>query len=290
MNAFRSATLPAWLPLAVVLAAAPLLARSAAPWQLLLWATIVTYLAIEIAAVRLGHSAARPGDSRLGRVLWWTVWPGISSAYFRTRRSPDLQAGALLSAGGIRTACGLLACAAVAVAARAGASDAVVGWAGIWALLLTVHLGATDVLTALLRRLGFAVPRPFRDPLVSRSLREFWSTRWNTPFAEMNRLLLTSPLRRRYGPGTAVLVAFAVSGLLHEMSISYTVGAGWGGPAAYFLLHGCLVLAETQLRMADWPAWRARLWTWTWLLVPLPLLFHPTFRSELVVPVFRPLF
>jgi hypothetical protein len=32
----------------------------------------------------------------------------------------------------------------------------------------------------------------------------------------------------------AHLAAFAVSGLLHELAISLPVGAGYGGPTAYF--------------------------------------------------------
>ena len=88
-------------------------------------------------------------------------------------------------------------------------SDGVLGWAGIGALLLTVHLGYADVLSGLLRRAGFPA------------------------------------------------------------------GAGWGLPSCYLVLHGVLVALERHLLHPQrWPGVLARMWTWSWLLVPLLLLFH----------------
>ncbi len=55
---------------------------------------------------------------------------------------------------------------------------------------------------------------------------------------------------------------------------------------AYFAVHAVLTQAEPRLRVAHWPGPLARLWTWAWLLLPLPLLFHSAFRDALVVPLF----
>ncbi len=167
-------------------------------------------------------------------------------------------------------------------------SDGLLGWAGIGALLLTVHLGYADVLSGLLRCAGFPVQRLFDDPLASRSLTEFWSRRWNLAFVEMDRLLFVPLLLRRVGPKGSLIGVFVLSGLLHELAISFPAGAGWGLPSCYFLLHGVLVTLERHLLCPQrWPGVLARMWTPSWLLVPLPLLFHTPFRQALVVPLFH---
>jgi hypothetical protein len=77
----------------------------------------------------------------------------------------------------------------------------------------------------------------------------------------------------------AIVAVFLVSGLLHEMAISYPAGAGWGLPLSYFALQGVLVLAERRLRI------RSRLFTWAAILLPLPLLFTSAFRDVLIQPM-----
>jgi hypothetical protein len=233
-----------------------------------------------------------PGEllraSPAGRLAYLTVWPGMSLAPFQARGSSHPDGGRWLRQGLIRMAIGGLAMLALSRWAPQ-LSDGLLGWAGIGALLLTVHLGYADVLSGLLRRAGFPVRRLFDNPLASRSLTEFWSRRWNLAFVEMDRLLVV-PLLRRLGPATSLIGVFVISGLLHELAISFPAGAGWGLPSCYFLLQGVLVTLERHLlHPQQWPDTPARMWTWSWLLVPLPLLFHTPFRQALVVPLFRQL-
>jgi alginate O-acetyltransferase complex protein AlgI len=54
-------------------------------------------------------------------------------------------------------------------------------------------------------------------------------------------------------------------------------------PLAYFALQGILTLFESKLNL---PKWAGRIWTWFWILAPLPLLFHDAFRFAFVVPLF----
>ena len=80
---------------------------------------------------------------------------------------------------------------------------------------------------------------------------------------------------------------FVVSGLLHEMAISLPVRAGYGGPLAYFVLHGVLVLLEPRLDREGWKptgAWGLG-WTLGWLALPIPLLFHPPFLAGVLLPL-----
>jgi alginate O-acetyltransferase complex protein AlgI len=119
----------------------------------------------------------------------------------------------------------------------------------------------------------------------SRSLREFWSSRWNAAFVEMNQVIIMPALRPRLGR-SAASAAFVISGLMHEVAISLPVGQGFGIPTLYFTLHGAATVSEQRIGVHRWPAWLARLWTWALVLVPLPLLFHSAFRDALVLPLF----
>ena len=56
--------------------------------------------------------------------------------------------------------------------------------------------------------------------------------------------------------------------------------------AAYFLLHGGLVLSERALSRAGHPlADFGRAWVFFWVLAPLPLLFHLPFLAGVIWPL-----
>lgn len=208
-----------------------------------------------------------------GLLVYAALWPGMDPAPFARRGPSDPSGAALFVQGWVTMLAGLSAVGALALWLP---PPGVLGWAGLAALLVTVHLGYSDVLTGALRLVGFPVDRLFDAPLASRSLRDFWTHRWNRPFVEMNRLLFMRPLRRGLGARGAVLGAFAISGLLHEFALSYPAGSGYGGPFAYFMLHGWMTSRLPSTRPV----------LWLGLLGFLPLLFHAGVREELVTPLF----
>ena len=158
--------------------------------------------------------------------------------------------------------------------------EQVLGLAGVAAILFALHLGLCDLLPWFLGWAGFRVPLLFDRPWAARSLAEFWSRRWNLAFVEMNQRLFLRRFGRHFGKRAARFALFALSGLLHELALSFPSGAGWGRPFVYFLLQGLLVDIENRSRMAN------RVWTWFWLLAPSPWLFHEPFRRTLVVPFY----
>jgi Membrane bound O-acyl transferase family len=272
-------------PLLVVLAALRYGTGWSAPVRLAV-TTLVLYAALKATAILRQSPGELLRASPAGRLAYLTVWPGMTLAPFQARGSPHPDGRRWLRRGVIGMALGGLAMLALSRWAPQ-LLDSLLGWAGIGALLLTIHLGYADVLSGLLRRAGFPVRRLFDDPLASRSLTEFWSQRWNLAFVEMDRLLVV-PLLRSLGPVGSLIGVFVLSGLLHELAISFPAGAGWGLPSCYFLLQGVLVALERNLvRPQQWPDTLARMWTWCWVLAPLPLLFHTPFRQALVVPLFH---
>lgn len=215
-----------------------------------------------------------------GLALYASVWPGMDPLPLVKRsREVDPSTGWFVQ-GWVTMVVGAVLGLAVAMLAPGS------GWLGLLAIITTCHLGYADVLSCLVRLARFPVARLFDNPLLATSLRDFWSRRWNRPFVEMNRVLFLAPLQRMLGRRGGFLGAFLLSGVLHDFAISFPAGGGWGLPSLYFLLHGLAMMLERRLGSARWPAWFGRLWTWGWLLLPLPLLFHSAFRAALVVPLF----
>ncbi len=216
----------------------------------------------------------------IGLPVFLFAWPGVIPDCFAQRRLSQPIEPRRFFAAWARMAVGLTSIVLLAVSAPR-LSDPLLGLAGVAALLLAIHLGVGDLLPWLLRWAGFDAPLLFDRPWAARSLSEFWGRRWNLAFVEMNRRLLLRPVYRYLGTSGSRLALFAVSGLLHELAISFPAGAGWGLPFGYFLLQGVLVAVEERFRIVN------RAWTWFWLIAPSPWLFHEPFRRVLIVPFYR---
>jgi alginate O-acetyltransferase complex protein AlgI len=241
----------------------------------LLLATLGSIYALKAFAL-----ATRRGPrSAAGLSAFLCAWPGVIPDYFRSRRpAQTIEPGRFLAAW-VRMALGAASIVLLAVYTPR-IPDRLLGLSGVAALLLTIHLGICDLLPWLLRWAGFAVPLLFDRPWAATSLAEFWSRRWNLAFVDMNRRLFLRPLYRTFGKRGSRFALFALSGVLHELALSWAAGAGWGLPLGYFLLHGALVAVEERFRIAN------RAWVWFWLIAPSPWLFHEPFRRALIVPFY----
>ena len=84
-----------------------------------------------------------------------------------------------------------------------------------------------------------------------------------------------------------MFLSFAFSGLLHEVAIRLPVQAGFGLPLIYFLLHGTLVALERFAAKRGFKVGGGlgRVWTFFWLIAPLPILFHRPFLESVVWPL-----
>lgn len=155
------------------------------------------------------------------------------------------------------------------------------------AFSLTVHFGLCDLQAGFWRMLGADCRSLFRAPLRSTSLKEFWGSRWNVAFSEMTALAVFRPLKPFVGTSAAATAAFLFSGLLHEIAISVPVRAGYGLPLAYFALHALAMRLESRhlARKFHQRRWLGRLWTLAWIVIPLPLLFHPWFVAGVIAPM-----
>lgn len=227
-----------------------------------------TFVVMKVVVVAVSGTRLTPGQW-LAFAGWFGMRPELFTRRVDPRPEPFARGLGAIAAG-----------AALLLLARAVASPALVFVIALPALSLILHFGVVDLATALYRRNGWPVNEPFRNPLASRSLSEFWSRRWNVGFSEMIAVTVHRPVRRHAGDTAALMASFLASGLLHEIAISVPVRAGFGLPTLYFLLHGVLVGIERRF-----PRVASRAWTLFWLAAPLPILFHPPFMRGVVGPL-----
>ncbi|MGD1842854.1 MAG: MBOAT family protein [Thermonemataceae bacterium] len=149
----------------------------------------------------------------------------------------------------------------------------------LFSLSLILHFGLLSLNTFFLRRIGIADYLIFKQPYKSKSLTVFWGRRWNLAFSEMTATAVFKPLARKFGVKWASFISFMVSGLLHEVAISLSVLKGFGLPMLYFVIHGLLMELERHLFTKRQPG---TIWVIASLIIPLPLLFHTPFLTEVV--------
>jgi len=284
------ARLCSWaLVLAGVVVSERLNAHEPAGFRMLAIIGALLYGMKSVVSVEVQSHGARPLS--IGRWLGFAaLWPGMRPGPFARRVGASLPgAGQLFLGGSARLLTGLAMVALARLAWVLTSSRLLATPPLLVGLSLIVHFGAFDVLAAAWRWRGVECQRLFRSPLRSTNLREFWGRRWNLAFSEMTAIAIYQPLVRAAGRGPALAASFVGSGLLHELAISVPVRAGYGLPMAYFMLHGILILVETRLAKANRPIdripWFGRAWTLTWLLAPLPILFHRPFLAGVAWPL-----
>jgi len=147
-------------------------------------------------------------------------------------------------------------------------------------LSLSFHFGVLRITTSFWRFVGFPVRPLFRNPLVSRDVSDFWSTRWNISFSQMIARTVRRPLIGFLGTRGSMFAVFLVSGIFHELVITVPVKGGYGMPTLYFLIHGIAVVTEKD----TWPDWVKKLMALFLVVIPLPLLFPEKFTQEIIMP------
>ena len=145
---------------------------------------------------------------------------------------------------------------------------------------ITLAISGMEAISELIRLLhllaGIAVSPIQRSPLLAQSIREFWSERWNLPVNGWLESLVFRPMNARFGPGTGVMAAFAVSGLLHGWMFLVSIGmVGAIMATAFFVFNGMFVLLETMFRLRLVAEWKRRVWTLGMLGMASPLYIEP---------------
>jgi hypothetical protein len=122
---------------------------------------------------------------------------------------------------------------------------------------------------------GRLLPALHRRPWRAHSVADFWGDRWNLWFSDWFRYTIFGRLRRH--PVFALLLAFSLSGVMHEWVINFplyclTGRALFGSMMAYFLLQAAGILCEHQF-LKGHPHLMAG-FVWLIVFVPSPLVLN----------------
>jgi alginate O-acetyltransferase complex protein AlgI len=151
---------------------------------------------------------------------------------------------------------------------------------------LILHFGILNLSVAQWRMMGVDVSELFRAPYKAKSLKEFWGKRWNVAFSEMTALIAYRPLKEKIGIQNAVIASFLLSGILHEIAISFPVRSGYGLPMLYFAIHAIAMQIEAKSnfiqKVIRHPVY-SHVWVMSLLILPMPLLFHAEFIRNVLI-------
>lgn len=272
-----------WLGLAIL----PLLALTTKPvlpaWGFMWLMAFAVFFGCKW--LTLGIATARRGRVCPFRATAYLLaWPGMEAGRFL---SPELSARvprfATLKAIGLAVVRILLGSVLLFGVAARTTEPILTGWIGMIGMILILHFGLFALLNAGWRALRVDARPIMKQPLRSTSLAEFWGRRWNGAFNDLALGLVFRPIAQRGGVAIATLIAFAVSGLIHELVISLPAGAGFGWPTGYFVLQGLAILTQRK-----WAALRGdisgRLFTMIVVAGPAYWLFHPPFVRNVILP------
>jgi alginate O-acetyltransferase complex protein AlgI len=170
------------------------------------------------------------------------------------------------------------------------ADNAANAWLAMFGLTLVLHFGVFHLAALAWQSAGVPAKPLMQSPATATSLADFWGARWNTAFNKLVHDLASRPLARRGGVTSATLGVFAISGIIHELAISFPARGGYGWPLSYFLLQGAGVLIErSRFGIALGLGRGLRGWVFLVLVTAAPAywLFHPTFVRNVLQPMLQ---
>jgi alginate O-acetyltransferase complex protein AlgI len=291
----------AWVPLTLLpLAALGLLGRIA-PWAWMWTMAGSLYFGCKWLT---WYRARAAGFPTLRDWAYLLLWPGMDAPAFLDARGtrPPMPTQTAWAAAVAQTLLGFLLL--WGMAGRVPASLALLkGWTGMLGVIFTLHFGLFQLLALLWQSLGINARPLMRAPFLADSLADFWGNRWNTAFHLLARDLIYRPVHtglrhlairlprrnlRIHLATVATLIAFAISGLIHELLLSVPARGGYGLPTAYFLLQGAGLLFEhspagRELGLRH--GWRGRAFAVAVTAGPMVWLFQPLFIRNVILPM-----
>lgn len=276
-------TVVAWLPVLVL----PIMAAAFTPQDWPRWAFMWLFAwTIYFGCKWLTWRLIRPSVSTGLQMGYLVTWPGMDAAAFfftPNREMPSLGAW-LFALAKFSFGIALLR---VAIALLPMECDLLRGWVGMIGILFVLHFGIFHLLSLAWRALGFTAKPVMNWPILATSVSDFWGRRWNTAFRDLTHRFLFRPLTARFGARAALAVGFLVSGILHDLVVSFPAGAGYGGPTVFFLVQAAAIFCERSTLGKRLGLGRGVIgWAFTMAVLagPLVLLFHPPFVREIIVP------
>ena len=278
----------AWIPLVILPAVVFLFRARFLPWEFMWLLSLAIFFGFKW-ETWYGASVARAQTSGWRNVGYLFLWPGMDAPKFLASDRPIARTEPREWAEALgKTVVGVALVSFVA--RRPLATNTLLdGWLGMLGIVLLLHFGLFHLVSLIWRTAGVDAQPIMRAPAASTSLGEFWGKRWNLGFRQLTHGFVYEPLRRKIGSAVAILAAFFVSGIIHDLVISVPAGGGYGLPTAYFLLQGIGVLFEKSTlgrQLGIDHGIRGRFYVFSCAGAPACFLFHPLFINRVMLPFF----
>lgn len=273
-----------WAPLCVFTALAISLRGWLPPWGLMWILAIGIFAGFKwwtwwrVASKGIFTTSARS-------LTYLFLWPGMDARRFLSlstwNKKPALSAWAW--------ACTKTVFGGVLVwgLARVAGEGLLAGWIGMVGFIFLLHFGLFAMLALFWQRQGIDAPPLMNCPIVAASLSDFWGKRWNSGFRDIVFGLMFIRLAKRFGTTSAAIITFVISGLIHELVITFPAGAGYGLPTLYFTLQGAAMLVERSrlsVRLGLARGWQGHAFALMVVILPIFALFPPPFVLRVMVP------
>jgi hypothetical protein len=275
---------PAWLPLFVLTTATLALHSLFPPWALMWCLAAAIFFGFKWMTWRramitgIETTAARS-------FAYLFLWLGMDAEKFLgTSHTAEKPAINLWFAG---TAKMLLGISLVWGFERLAGNGLVAGWIGVIGMIFSLHFGAFYLLALFWQYHGICAQPLMQSPVLSKSLSEFWGRRWNSGFRDLSFGLIFRRLRKQFGVRSATMLTFVISGVIHDLVISFPANGAYGLPTAYFTIQGTGILLEHSAigkRIGLGAGWQGRLFALSIVALPAFWLFHPPFVHRVIIP------
>jgi hypothetical protein len=273
-----------WAPLVVCTAAATLLRNIVPPWGLMWILSIVIFAGFKWWTWwRAVESRAQTTSIR--SVIYLLLWPGMDARRFLALHKWSTISSAEAWIWAFSKT--LLGAGLVWGVARLGGIGLLAGWIGMVGFIFLLHFGLFAMLALFWQRQGIDAQPLMRCPIAAESLGDFWGKRWNSGFRDIVFGLMFIRLAKLFGTATAALATFVISGLIHELVITFPAQAGYGLPTLYFALQGAATLLErSELggKLGLTSGWRGHAFALIVVTLPIFALFPPPFVLRVMVP------
>lgn len=277
-----------WMPV-ILLPAAALIGRDHLPNWVFMWLFVsAVFAGCKWLTWRRALIANHPPSFK--RTLGYLMaWPGMDATSFLHGKHEPRPKPGKWCLGIIRFAAGI---ALVYLASKHTLTSHPIAnaWIGMFGLTLILHFGSFHLIALAWQRAGVPAKPLMQSPATATSLADFWGMRWNTAFNKLVHDLAFRPLARQLGVAWAMMGVFAISGVIHELAISFPAGGGYGFPCGYFILQGLGVLMErSRVGRALGLGREFRGWVFMFIFTAAPAywLFHPTFVQNVILPMLK---
>jgi len=247
-----------------------------------MWGTAITlYMGLK-AISWAGRTVTAPLWKHLA---YWFAWPGMDADAFLSRSNPDSPTGGEWTLAVSKFCFGALL--VWGIGPLFHRIPLAHGWIGMIGVAFLLHFGLFHLLSCLWRACGLTAVPLMDWPILARTVSEFWGRRWNRAFRDLTHRFLFTPLTGRLGPTVALGAGFLMSGIIHDLVISWPVGAGGGWPTAYFLVQALGILVERSRhgrRLGLGRGGIGRVFCIAVVVLPVPWLFHEAFILRVFVP------